>query len=166
MSRILFALAVSAFFSSCGYHLGGLKPKAMDKVESVSVTVFQNDSLEPQAGTLVTNSLSTALQRDGTFKMKSWRQADARIEGRVASIEYVQLRSSSQDTYRSTETGLIIRVEYTVVDAKSNKVLMKGVVAEQSSLFSLGNQQTAKTNALSYAARLAGERISDSITTG
>lgn len=169
MNRILFALTaltVAVCFSSCGYHLGGLKPKPMAKVDSVAVVVFKNDSLEPQAGTLVTNSLSTALQRDGTYKMKSWREADARVEGRVSSIEYIQLRYSSQDTYRSTEMGLVLRVEYKVIDAKTNNALLEGAVTETSSLFGVGNQQTAKTNALSYAARLAGDHISDSVTNG
>lgn len=166
MYKILFSLCAVFVFNSCGYHLGGLKPQSMSKVESISVDVFVNDSLEPQASGLVTNSLSEALQRDGTFKLKSRKSADARVEGRIASISYIQLRSSDQDTYRSTEIGLNMIVEYKVIDTNTNRVLTSGSTNNQASLFNLGNSQTSKTNALSYAARLAGQAIADSLTNG
>lgn len=166
MRHLLTLFTASLLLCSCGYHLGGLKPAAMKEVRTISVDTFVNDSLEVQASGLVTNSIAESLQRDGTFKLVSRKNADARVEGRVISVNYVQLRSSDQDTYRSTELGLRLNVEYRVIQAGTNKVLMRGNASNQASLFSLGNMQTSRTNALSFAARMAGDSIADHISNG
>lgn len=161
-------LALGAVFllNSCGYHLGGLKPKAFNDIESISVSTLTNDSLEPMAGTLVTNSIAESIQQEGTYKLKSKQDADARLTGRVVSIDYKQLRSSNHDSYLSMETNLILTVQYTITRARDNKVILNGTTTNSASLFNLNNLQTAKTNALSYAARLVGENVASSISNG
>ena len=165
-SGLFFAVAISLLCSGCGYHLGGVKPAFLSNVSAIRMTVFTNNSFEPAAGTLVTNALSEAIQRDGTFRLASRGQAQARIEGSVNSINFVQLRSSSRDTYESSELGLVLNVSYRIIDSKTNNVLVSGNESVTSSYFNFGNMQTSKTNALSYAARLVAERIAATITNG
>lgn len=153
-------------FSGCGYHLGGVKPAALAKVSSIRMTAFQNNSFEPAAGSLVSSALAEAIQRDGSFRLGSRGKAQARIEGEVVSVQFIQLRSSYQDTYQSSEFGLVLNVSYRVIDSSTNKVLMSGSETGTSSYFNIGNLQTAKTNALSYAARLVADRIAATITNG
>lgn len=157
---------VSLVLSGCGYHLGGVKPKSLANISAVRITVFTNNSFEPAAGSLVTSALAEAIQRDGTFRLASKGKAQARIEGEITSVQFVQLRSSYQDTYKSSELGLILNVSYRIVDSSDNKVLMSGGESVTSSYFNVGNIQTAKTNALSYAARLVAERMAATITNG
>ncbi|MEG0427470.1 MAG: LPS assembly lipoprotein LptE [Akkermansia sp.] len=163
---ILLLTCLTLICSNCGYRLGGVKPEALSHISAVRMTVFINNSLEPSAGSLVTNAISEAIQRDGTFHLASKGQAQARIEGSIDSVRFVQLRSSTADTYKSTELGLELSVKYKVVDARDNKVLLEGEEMGSASFFSIGNQQTAKTNALSYAARLVAGQIAATITNG
>lgn len=163
---ILLASVLSLSFSGCGYHLGGVKPASLAHVSAIRMTVFANNSFEPAAGSLVTNALSEAIQKDGSFRLGSRGNAQARLEGEVTSVHFVQLRSSSQDTYQSSEYGLVLNVSYRIVDSSTNKVLMSGSESGTSSYFNVGSLQTAKTNALSYAARLVAERIAAVVTNG
>lgn len=163
---ILLGLVILLAFPGCGYRLGGVKPAALSKVSAIRMTAFENNSFEPAAGALVSSALSEAIQKDGSFRLGSRGNAQARIEGSVTSVEFVQLRSSSQDTYESSELGLVLNVSYRVIDSSTNKVLMSGNESGTSSYFNIGNMQTSKTNALSYAARLVAERIAATITNG
>ena len=46
--------------------------------------------------------------------------------GEVYSITFDQLRSSREDTYKSTELGLRLSVKYRVVDARTQEILYAG----------------------------------------
>ena len=151
---------------SCGYQLGGTKPPKLEFAQTVKVCLFANNSLEPRAATLVTGALADELQRDGTYRLSTGADADIRVEGEVYSITFDQLRSSREDTYKSTELGLRLAVKYRVVDARTQKVLYASSAEEVGQFFDRGNIQTARTNALSYAARLVATSIAETLTNG
>ena len=115
---------------SCGYQLGGTKPPKLELAQTVKVCLFANNSLEPRAATLVTGALADELQRDGTYRLSSGADADIRVEGEVYSITFDQLRSSREDTYKSTELGLRLSVKYRVVDARTQEILYAGSAEE------------------------------------
>ena len=144
---------------SCGYQLGGTKPPKLELAKTVKVCLFANNSLEPRAATLVTGALADELQRDGTYRLSSGADADIRVEGEVYSITFDQLRSSREDTYKSTELGLRLSVKYRVVDARTQEILYAGSAEEVGQFFDQGNIQSARTNALSYAASLVATSI-------
>jgi len=89
-----------------------------------------------------------------------------RVEGEVYSITFDQLRSSREDTYKSTELGLRLSVKYRVVDARTQEILYAGSAEEVGQFFDQGNIQSARTNALSYAARLVATSIAETLTNG
>lgn len=148
---------------SCGYQLGGTKPPKLELAQTVKVCLFANNSLEPRAATLVTGALADELQRDGTYRLSSGADADIRVEGEVYSITFDQLRSSREDTYKSTELGLRLSVKYRVVDARTQEILYAGSAEEVGQFFDQGNIQSARTNALSYAARLVATSIAETL---
>ena len=154
---------LSLLAGSCGYQMGGTKPPKLEFAQTVKVDLFANNSLEPRAATLVTGALADELQRDGTYRL---RNADIRVQGEVYSISFDQLRSSREDTYKSSELGLRLAVKYQVVDGRTGKVLYKGSAEEVGQFFDVGNIQTARTNALSYAARLVATSIAEMLTNG
>lgn len=106
------------------------------------------------------------MQRDGTYRLSSRGNADIRVQGEVYSISFDQLRSSREDTYKSSELGLRLSVKYRVLDGRTGKVLYEGSAEEVSQFFDVGNIQTARTNALSYAARLVATSIAEMLTNG
>ena len=145
---------------SCGYQLGGTKPPKLELAQTVKVCLFANNSLEPRG------ALADELQRDGTYRLSSGADADIRVEGEVYSITFDQLRSSREDTYKSTELGLRLSVKYRVVDARTQEILYAGSAEEVGQFFDQGNIQSARTNALSYAARLVATSIAETLTNG
>ncbi|OCA03828.1 LPS assembly lipoprotein LptE [Akkermansia glycaniphila] len=150
----------------CGYHIGGLKPKALASMKTFNVVMMENRSLEPQAGVLMTSALTDVLQRDGTYEIATRNAGDFRIEGCVTGISFRQERSSYTDSYLSTEIGLQLFVTYNVYSNKTGKLLTSGSTTATSTFFNSGNVQTARTNALSYAVRRAAENIADRLTNG
>ncbi len=158
--------AFALLTGACGYQLGGTKPPSMEFAKTIQVVNFVNNSLEPRAGTLVSGALADELQRDGTYRLSSRGAADIRIEGEVHSISFDQLRSSREDTYKSTEQGLRLSVKYRIIDCRTNKTLYTGAAEETAQFFDVGNIQTVRTNALSYAARLVATSIAESFTNG
>ena len=69
-------------------------------------------------------------------------------------------------THKSTELGLRLSVKYRVVDARTQEILYAGSAEEVGQFFDQGNIQSARTNALSYAARLVATSIAETLTNG
>ena len=169
MTKLLQSAAIAAagiLAASCGYHLdGALNPK-MEGVHSFAVAMFENSSFYPDAGMMVTTALTDSLERSGTMRLRSRGQADCTISGRVTGITRNSLRASTRDSLISSEIGLTINVEYSVLDNRTGKEIVKGHVSGQASFFNndLGSVQTAEQNAVSYAARQAADDIVTDLT--
>lgn len=160
--KTLLSLSAAALLltTSCGYHLGGLRPSYMKSVDSVFVEVFANHTTQPNLSVQFTTALANSLQADGTYKLKSRSTADAVIRGEITNIVRSSLRSNSEDSYVSAEVGLTITVNYTIEDRKTGRVLTSGKVTGQgSNLSTTGNVQAAVDNALSAAARRAADDL-------
>lgn len=147
--------------SSCGYHLGGVKPANMKNMNTFAVEMFENNTVQPNVGMLMTTAMADTLQSDGTYRMAPRNKADFIVKGVVTSIERNSLITNTEDTYVSREIGLEVNVDYEVVDRKTGKVLRSGSTSGTGSYYNQGvNTVSAMDTALSYATR----RLADSIT--
>ena len=152
--------------ASCGYHLdGALNPK-MAGVKTFAVSMFENQSLYPEVSMMVTTALTDRLEQSGTMRLVPHSAADCTITGKVAGVERSSLRANPQDSAYSSEIGLTVRVEYTVTDNRTGKVLVGGRTSGIGSLFNneLSSIRTAEQNAVSYAARQAADDIVTDLT--
>lgn len=168
MNRLLscITLAVGLLLSSCGYHLGGLKPERMEKLETFCVRMFGNYTTQPGVAMQVTNAVADAMQRDGTYRMAPASSADFVVTGEVTSISRNSLRTDPEDSYLSTEIELTVRVRYKVIDRHTGETLWQATAHGSGSYFNqVGNVQTAIESALSYAARQAADDIVLTLTT-
>lgn len=161
-----FVLAALFLIPSCGYRLGGYKPRVLEKMQTFNVTMMANYSLEPEASVLISSALADTLQRDGTYRLTARGESDFRIEGEVSRIGYSSLRTNTEDTYLSDEISMNVTVKYRVVDNSSQRTLIENSCIVSSSYYNSGNVQTARANALSYAAQLAAQRITEDLTNG
>ncbi|MBR3902940.1 MAG: hypothetical protein IKJ29_04700 [Akkermansia sp.] len=147
--------------ASCGYHLGGVKPEPLKDKDTFCVEVFENSSLHPSAGVLMTTALANALQSDGTYRMAPRGKADFIVKGEIERITRESLITNTEDTYVSTQIAVCVTVGYQVIDNKTGKVLCSGQEVENASFFNEdGSKESATESALSYATR----RIADDIT--
>lgn len=157
----LFAIALSA----CGYHLGGIKPSYMKNMNTFAVEMFQNNTVQPNVGMLMTTAMTDTLQSDGTYRMATRDKADFILKGTVTQIERESLRTNPYDTYVSSEIGLRVHVLYEIVNNKTGKVVQQKEVSGIGSYFNQGvNTVSAMDTALSYATRLVAENITLNLT--
>lgn len=159
-------LLATVGLGACGYHVGGVKPAALSRMDSFCVEMFSNTSTQPQVSMQLTSALTDALQSDGTYRLARRGAADFVVSGQVVSITPVSLSTDWRDTYLSSEIGLQLKVRYEVRDGKTGKELTSGVFTTESSYFNQDgvNVQNARINALSYAARQAADEIAARLT--
>ncbi len=154
------------FLASCGYHLGGLKNGRVKDVNTCCVHMFGNLSFYPFAAMQMTSALTDALQCDGTFSLTSPKEADMSIEGEIANVSLSSVRTNIYDTYVSDEVRLTVAVNYRAVRSDTGEKLTSGVVRESVTCFlELGNVESGKEDAISYAVRKAADRIVEQLTT-
>lgn len=165
ISSLAALLTLSFSTLSCGYHLGGLKSEKLTQVDTFSLRMFENNTLEPLAAILMNNAIGEVLQRDGSYTLASSASADCYIKGEVVSVNYTSLRPDPDDTYISEEIGVQMKISYQIIETKTGKLLMSNQIEEESSyLNNVGNVQSSRENALSYAARKIAYRLSVDIS--
>lgn len=163
--RSVFVGALALVVSSCGYHLGGIKPEYMKDMNTYCVEVFENNTVQPSVGMLMSTAMTNTMQSDGTYLLAPRSKADFILKGSVTHIERDSLRTNPDDTYVSSEIGLTVYVNYQVIDNKTGKQLTKGSTSATGSYFNQGvNTVSAMDAALSYATRLAAENITSNLT--
>jgi hypothetical protein len=134
-TRWLFACLTLLLAGCAGYHVGGLKPSALRDVRSVSVTNFQNKTLEPRMEVLFANALIKQLQIEGTYPVTREEQADAVITGTLERIDRSPARGLRSDFFQSTEFDLNVLLTVKVTERTSGKVLLSRQIKGSSSFF-------------------------------
>lgn len=168
MKTLCLLCAFCFFVVSCaGYHLGPRKPSSLTNIETISVSVFENDTLHPRLGAMASSAVASAMTVDGTYRIVSSDQADAVLEGAVRRIQYDRIRSSRFDTLRPEEIENRITLAWVLRDARDpTKVLASGISSGESQLFVASNLQTARQSALPEATERAGEALVSVLTNG
>lgn len=167
MRYTLLFLITLPLVSCAGYKLGGAKPPSLAGVKSISVPMFSNGTQEPRAEALATTAVTDAFVLDGTYRIADRDNADAVLEGSLASIRYSTLRSSRLDSLLAEELTNEVRIIWTLRDAKDpTKILARGTSSGNSSFFADSNLQTARRNALPDALGRAGRSLVSSLSSG
>ena len=117
--RILFPYALAGLaLTSCGYHLGGMKPAKMEDMHTFCVEMFENNTVQPSVGVYMTTAVTNAMQSDGTYRLAPRNEADFIVKGTVSHISRDSLTTSTKDSYISTQIGVTAHVEYELVNRK------------------------------------------------
>ncbi len=132
----------------------------MKNMNTFCVEMFQNNTVQPSLGMLVTSAVGDTLQSDGTYRMAPRKEADFILKGTVTHTKRDSLRTSSYDTYVSSEIGITVYVDYEVIDRRTGKVVKKGSEEASGNYFNQDvNTVSAMDSALSYASRQVAEEI-------
>ena len=168
MKSISFIAALCLLLVSCaGYHVGPRKPPSLKEVNTISVSVFDNDTLHPRVGAMATSAVTSAITMDGTYKLVSSSEADAVLEGTVRTIKYDRIRARRFNTLRPDELDNTVTLGWVLRDAKDpTKVLASGTSRGSSQLFVASNLQSARNAALPEATERAGEALVSTLANG
>jgi Lipopolysaccharide-assembly len=156
-----------AAVSCAGYRLGGTKPASLKQVKSIAVPMFRNATQHPRAEALATSAAINAIVQDGTYRIATADKADAILEGELISIRYGAISNGRFDTLLPEELSNQVVLNWKLRDARNPlKTLTTGAASGTSQLFTGGNLQTAKNNALPEALEIAGESIASQLSNG
>ena len=159
--------AAAVFAVSCtGYHIGASKPARLANVHTIAVPNFKNMTLDPRIDVFFTNALISRMQEDGTYKVARSGAADAILECTITSMERRQLRSARFNTLRSRELGLRAMIEYKLIDAATQQVLVQGNVRGESTVFADANFQNAERQAVPEVASNAADSLVSRLSEG
>ena len=153
--------------SSCiGYKLGNNKPTNLQRISSVSVPIFKNETLEPRLQTQVTNATVKALQQAGTYRISKPELSDATLFATIKNISRKQLRSTRENVLKTKEIEIIIDVIFSVEENRTGKILDKGTIKGNSTSYLDSNFQLTKRQAIQLAANDLAKKISARISEG
>ena len=111
-------------------------------VESISIPMFRNHSMEYGAEEVVTQAVVGEFQRDGRLRLVDSDQADVVLYGTIARYD---IRPSSFDRRdRVTVSHVSAMLEVSVLDSESGDYLMQGERFSGSGSFFLTAQPTAR----------------------
>ena len=152
--------------SSCGYHLGGLKPANMQDMHTFCVEMFENNTVQPSVGMYMTTAMTNSLQSDGTYRLAPRNEADFIVKGKVSHITRDSLTTSTQDSYVSTQIGVTVHVDYKIINRNTGATLASGSCSQQAAYFNqVGSTISSMESALYYATNRVADDIVLNLTT-
>jgi hypothetical protein len=156
---IILALATSG---CAGYQLGGVKPTHLANVTKIAVPGFENLTLEPRLGSLLTNAVIKQIQADGTYQVVSRDQAEAVLQGQLANIDRSQFRAVRNNVLRTSQLLVRLNVRYKLVDPADGSELHRGRAVGESYIVLDPNFQMSELQAMEEASqRLAVSLVAD-----
>ena len=168
MKRLVFlsaALALVLLPGCAGYQFGADKPTKLAKVTKLAVPTFKNNTLVPRIEVLVTNALIKRLQTQGVYKIVPREEADAVLKAEIFDIQRSQFRSELDNTLRTAEILMRLRVNFTVEDANGMKLLNGQQVGASEAVLDT-NFQLTQTQVLADAAERFAFQMASQLTEG
>jgi len=167
---LLFALALGGMavqVSCMGYSFGASKPQKLEHVKNIFIPTPANKTLLPRAEVLLGNAVSEQMSVDNTYRVVGKSRSDASLEITIDNINYSGWLNDRRNINRTLETQLVLTVSYRLLDS-SGKLLDSGSLETNSSYFNdeFSDQQAARWNAYSFAARRAAVMVVQRIAIG
>lgn len=175
MPRSLFALLALALLllpGCAGYTLGPIKPKRYENIQTVAVSSFTNETLEPRLEVMLANLVIRQIQQDGTYRVTDEAHADAILECKLEQLDRRSARSVVGNVLLAKEYTLTLRGRYLFRRRGTGEQLESRSVAGSTSFFVSGSSVIAadvnqdERQAVPLAARDLAVRLVAQITEG
>lgn len=154
-------LGIVTVGSGClGYRLGSTLPS---DIATISVATFSNKTDEPFLETIVTEAVSSALQRDGTLRVATMQNSDVVLSGTIISLVLTPLRYERDNVRTTREYRLTLNTEIVLARTGTNEKIMRRKVTGETTFEPAGDIASAKRSALPYAARDLARHIVDAV---
>jgi hypothetical protein len=161
------ALGLAVTLTGCaGYRLGGHKPTHLTHVTKLAVPTFENLTLEPRLGSLVTNSIIKQIQNSGGYQIVSMEDAEAVLEGQITRVDRSQFRADRRNVLRTSQLLMTLRTEYVIKDAGNKAVIHRGRASADSYTILDSNIQNSEAQALEDASQRLAATVATDITEG
>ncbi len=162
----LFIVVVFCLTYSCGYHLAGVKNGKSDRIQAVAVSLFSNETSEPNIEFMFTKALRDEFLKRGRIKLTSEEKADAIFRGRVIRIYTTDVAHTGVE--QTSETRIFVTVDVKCEDKKSGRIIWQDNQLTFYEEYERGLEASEGYNkrviALKYLAQQVAERIYDRFT--
>lgn len=166
-ARLLLALLAASLLAGCSiYTLGEARPSMMRAINTLSVPVSKNKTLEPNVEALLADTIIKQLQTDGTYSINYSKHADAVVYTTLTEVTRRPARSVRGNVLATSEYQLIVTVSYVVVEQAGGRELMNGEVTGRTSFFVAADLQTAEIQALPLAFSDAAVKLTSRLSEG
>jgi len=147
-------------FSSCGYRMAGQTTGLPESIKTIAITVFENESFEPNIEAAITRAVTQKFVDDGRLRVVPKARADALLTGTVIKYELDAL-SFDQFNY-ATSYRLKLSVTVTLKGSgESSLRMVRNVNAE--SFYSLGSSiagaESTRLAAIDSVSRIIADNI-------
>jgi len=159
---------VCLLFTGCaGYHVGPIKPKFMEGINSIAVPTFRNETLIPRIEVLVSDTVIRQIQQDGTFKVAtSADTADAVMEGEITQVRRRASRSVIGDVQATQEFEMTLSLHYRITRKATGEVVDDRTVNGLTTFFVSGDVNQDERQAIPLATQDAAVRMVSEISEG
>ncbi len=106
---------------SCGYHFTGEGPGPRPGLRSVAIPVFENNTSEPDLGSIFAGALRRQFITKGQLQVVPVDQAEAVFRGRITSIYSSAV--AHREAEETIQNRLYVTLEIRCVDVRDGKVL-------------------------------------------
>jgi hypothetical protein len=118
---IILLLTTMLLTASCGYHFTGEGPGPRPGLRTVAIPVFENNTSEPDLGSIFTGALRREFITKGHLQVVPMDQAEAIFRGRVTTIYSSAV--AHREAEETIQNRLYVTLEIRCVDAHDGKVL-------------------------------------------
>ena len=159
--------ALALLLGGCaGYHIGPIKPKFMTGVNTIAVSNFKNETLEPQIEVLVADTVIKQIQQDGTYRVESPDKADVILEGTISDIKRRASRSVRGNILATSEFTLDLELTFRLKRRSNGEVLQSRTIDGRTSFFVSGDVNQDERQAIPLAAHEAAVTLVSQISEG
>lgn len=165
-SPLYAALLALVFTAACGYRMTGQGTRLGEKVKSIAIPVFENNSKEPNLEIAVTRGVTERFMRDGRLTVRGG-DADCVLTGTVQSLTLQPISYDSLN--RVSQYRAVVASKVRFEDKKGQRLKLDREISVQWD-FSVGTTiiaaETAKQEALDEAGKYLGDRLIELILDG
>lgn len=155
VSMMALGLMMCGGLTGCkGYTCGSPVP---ENLRTVHVAAFENNTLYPMAGSMVTQHLMRSMTEDGTFTLTTLDAAPLRIHGKVSGLDTRTVRYDHNNVILPTEYRVTISAVIYVYNTQTGEMLLNGqTVTAEDYLLTRNDYTTGMMDALpALSAKLA-----------
>jgi hypothetical protein len=133
--RFVLSFLAALLCTSCGYHVGPVKPTKLKEIRRICVKNFKNETLEPRVEAMLASAVIKQLQLDGTYEITNEAHADAILQGTLMRSEKTPARGVRGNVLQSSEYLLTLTCNYVLVTARTGKILDQRQVVGTTNFF-------------------------------
>jgi len=142
----------------CGYSVATMNKSGVTKLY---IPVFHSNVMEPNLGSLVTDTVVKGFLRDGFMKITDKEDSEATLKATITQFDLSPARIRVENEHTVREYYLTIGVEYTVTRTGETKPFSSGKVIGFTTFFTGDDLINDKRVGVSYAAdKIAKELVS------